>query len=145
MSTSPTSSRKKGARTFDLAPYLVLLKHGWGIYIYQKEGKMSTPEGKIKAKLNAKLKKLNYAWKFMPVPNGYGLPSLDYLLCVAGHFVAIEAKADAKKQPTPRQIQTMADIRAAGGIVFVVYDNASIDACIGAIVLLSGSPVHEPS
>lgn len=95
-----------------------------------------TPEGKIKAKFSAKLRKLNHVWRFMPVQQGYGLPALDYLLCVAGHFVAVETKAD-DKQPTPRQLKTINEMHAAGGLVFVVYDDATIDACIGALVMLS--------
>lgn len=115
----------------------VLAKHdGW---VLIRGVIMSTPEGKIKAKLNKRLKELNQLWKFMPVPSGYGLPSLDYLLCANGHFVAIETKADAKKQPTPRQLLTMQEIRNAGGTVFVVYDDHTMDTCIGSIALLMGS------
>lgn len=97
----------------------------------------------MKTRLSAKLKKINYLWKYMPVPGGMGLPTLDYLLCVNGHFVAIEAKADASKKPTPRQEVTMAEITAAAGVCFVVYDDASIDACIAAITLLSETNVRH--
>lgn len=96
-----------------------------------------TPEGKIKAKFSAKLRKLNHVWRFMPVQQGYGLPALDWLLCVAGHFVAVETKSGPGKRLTPRQLQTVDNIKAAGGLVFIVYDDATIDACIGALVLLS--------
>lgn len=99
----------------------------------------STPEGRVKARLNNRLRQLNLVWKFMPVPSGYGMQSLDYLLCVAGHFVAIETKAPGKR-PTPRQEQTIAAIKAAGGIVFIVDDDYSMDACIGALVLLLNTP-----
>lgn len=96
----------------------------------------STPEGRVKARLNKRLKELRLLWKYMPVPSGYGMQSLDYLLCVSGHFVAIETKAKGKR-PTPRQEQTMAEIRAAGGLVFVVEDDASMDTCIGSLCLLT--------
>lgn len=98
---------------------------------------MPTPEYKIKAKFNKRLKEIKLVWRFMPVPSGYGLPSLDYLLCVGGYFVAVEAKAGPKKQPTPRQDATMAEIKAAGGFVFVIYDDDSIERCIAEIKRLA--------
>lgn len=106
------------------------------------EGEDMTPEGQVKAKFNRKLKALgNQVYKYMPVPSGFGLPSLDWLLCVHGRFVAVEAKASAKKHPTPRQEATMAQIRAAGGLTFVIFDDESIDTAIGTIVLLIGAGV----
>lgn len=102
----------------------------------------STPEGRVKARLNKRLRELNLVWKFMPVPSGYGMQSLDYLLCVAGYFVAIETKAPGKN-PTPRQEQTIAAIKAAGGIAFVVDDDESLDACIGALCVLLRVPAQR--
>lgn len=90
-----------------------------------------TPEGRRKAKLNRALKKLEpRAWRFMPVQNGMGKQGLDYFLCVhsggrsPGRFVAIETKADGGKM-TPLQEKTAADIRAAGGTVFLVNSDES--------------------
>ena len=57
--------------------------------------------------------------------NGMGMPGLDYFLCVAGQFIAIEAKVPGK-EPTPRQENTMAAIRLAGGKVFVVWDEKTM-------------------
>lgn len=99
----------------------------------------STPEGKIKLKFANKLRSLKRMYKFMPVQNGMGAPGLDYYLCAGGHFVGVEAKANASKKPTPRQELTMAAILAAGGHVFVVYDDETIDAAIGAIVILANT------
>lgn len=98
-----------------------------------------TPEGKIKKRFSEKLSKLNHIFRFMPVQNGMGLPGLDFFLSVNGRFVAVEAKANAKLKPTPRQELTMAAIRQAGGHVFIIYDDASIDACIGSIVILANA------
>lgn len=89
-----------------------------------------TPEGKVKAKVSAIIKKyVPDVYKFMPVPSGFGASSLDYILCVGSLFVAIETKAPGKKL-TPRQEQTCTEIRDAGGVVFVIdgqdplqYDN----------------------
>ena len=88
-----------------------------------------TPESKVKAKVNRALKPLvdaGSAWKFMPVQNGMGIPGLDYLICVGGRFIAIETKVKGKV-PTPRQDTTIAAIRDAGGKVFVVDDEYSLN------------------
>ena len=78
-----------------------------------------TPEGKVKAAVNRVLSKYKSIYCFMPVPSGYGPSSLDYLLCVNGHFVAIETKAPGKK-PTDRQKMIIGQIKRAGGVVFVI-------------------------
>jgi hypothetical protein len=78
-----------------------------------------TPEGRVKNQINKVLAKYTDIYKFMPVPSGFGKSSLDYVLCVQGMFVAIEAKAPGKK-PTDRQDMIAAQIMRAGGKVFVV-------------------------
>lgn len=83
-----------------------------------------TPEGRVKAKINKALKALGVdCWRFMPVQSGYGTPALDYLLCIRGRFVAIEAKKPGGKL-TPLQEGTKAAMEAAGGIVLVIDDEA---------------------
>ena len=87
-----------------------------------------TPEAKIKNKIN----KLLYSFGekvyfFMPVPSGYGRSSIDYLLCVDGLFVGLEAKKP-KGKPTLRQQGVLEDIRAAGGSTFVIDDDDDIEA-----------------
>ena len=88
---------------------------------------MTTPEGKIKRKVNQALKEFgDHVWKFMPVQaSAFGMPALDYLLCVNKRFVAIETKAP-NKEPTKRQLQTIDAICKAGGVVFIVDDEASL-------------------
>jgi hypothetical protein len=100
-----------------------------------------TPEGRVKAKVNAALKPhidANHIWKFMPVQMGLGIPALDYLLCVCGMFVAIETKVPGKK-PTPRQELTMAALTAAGAKVFVVDDEISL----GEAMVIIRSIINE--
>lgn len=75
---------------------------------------MLKPEARIKKAIRAKLRSIG-AYVFSPVQMGMGMPTLDDLTCIAGKFVAIEYKAEGKA-PTPRQRQTMGDIRRAGGI-----------------------------
>jgi hypothetical protein len=77
-----------------------------------------TPEGKVKQMIKRHLKEYG-VWYDMPVPGGYGKPTLDFLCCYKGRFFAIEAKAEGKK-PTPRQHRTMVEIVTAGGMAFVV-------------------------
>lgn len=110
-----------------------------------------TPEGKIKKMVKAVLEEFVvpnpepsihlvtkgglqplYAqvpslYQFWPVPNGIGASSLDCLVCYYGIFIAIEVKADAKKKPTPRQLLTIQQIKDAGGIALVVYDQEGCD------------------
>jgi hypothetical protein len=98
-----------------------------------------TPEGKIKAMVNAELKKFGAAvWRFMPVQRGMGLPALDYLLCCNGHFVAIETKKDARSLLTARQQSTVHDIRASGGFVHIVYNKESCMLAMANIAMLLG-------
>lgn len=91
-----------------------------------------TPEGRIKEKVKRALAKLARLYRFMPVQNGMGAPSLDFLLCAGGWFVAIETKAPGKK-PTPRQEDTMKAITDAHGIVFVVDGDESLERAIKTI------------
>lgn len=77
-----------------------------------------TPEGKVKDKVKALLKKHNVYWH-MPVQNGMGSPSLDFICCANGLYLAIETKAPGGK-PTPRQVTTMHSIKEAGGTVMVI-------------------------
>jgi hypothetical protein len=94
---------------------------------------MSTPEGKVKNNVNKRLKPIAHLWKFMPVQTGYGIPALDYLLCVNGRFIAIETKAKGKKLTT-RQLQTVAELEAAGAKVFVVDDATSLEQAVNWIL-----------
>ena len=80
-----------------------------------------TPEGRVKAKVKAYLKSIG-AYYNMPVPNGLGAPSLDFVGCYRGRFFAIETKAGSKG-PTPRQEATMKSMQAAGGATFLINDD----------------------
>ena len=62
----------------------------------------------------------------MPVPAGYGTPTLDFIGCYMGLFFAIETKAPGKK-PTPRQNAIILEMEQTGAAVFVI-DNITDDA-----------------
>ncbi len=86
---------------------------------------MTTPEGKVKARVK-KLLAAHGAYWHCPVQNGMGAPSLDFVGCYRGRYFAIEAKA-GNKGMTPRQETTAEEIRAAKGLVFLVNDVEGLD------------------
>lgn len=92
---------------------------------------MSTPEGMVKTRIDAML--LDYEligvvmWWYKPVQNGMGKRALDYICCIAGLFVAIEAKRDGGVL-RPYQRQTARDIVAAGGKVFIISSDDGLRA-----------------
>jgi hypothetical protein len=94
-----------------------------------------TPEGKVKAKVKALLKQWG-AYYHMPVQNGMGEPTLDFIACLNGRFIAIETKAPGKK-PTKRQEVTMTQMGASGAFVFVVATDADLDVLGAYLALLS--------
>lgn len=86
-----------------------------------------TPEGKTKAKIKKMLNSLG-VYSYMPVSNGMGAPSLDYLCCSSGRFFAIEAKAwDSNLGMTARQKITAKSILQSGGPVFLVRSDATLE------------------
>lgn len=88
---------------------------------------MATPEGKIKTALDRMLK-AERVWFYPPQAGPFGSAGIpDRVAVVEGLFLGIECKADATKKPTALQIKCMADIEAAGGKCFVVYDKATIE------------------
>jgi predicted hotdog family 3-hydroxylacyl-ACP dehydratase len=94
-----------------------------------------TPEGKIKAKVKALFKRIGLYYH-MPVQNGMGEPTLDFIACLRGYFIAVETKAPGKK-PTARQQITMASMRASGAFVFVVSCEAELATLEAFLNLLS--------
>jgi hypothetical protein len=87
-----------------------------------------TPEGKVKKSINKVLDKYKNdgIWYFMPVPSGYGKPTLDYIGFILGRGFAIEAKAPGK-EPTERQELTIEDIRSSETKVFVIDGTDNTD------------------
>jgi hypothetical protein len=105
---------------------------------------MATPEGRTKAKVKARIAAAwPYSYRFCPVQNGMGSPSVDFLYCINGLFVAIETKRDTGDlyidsntqwdKATPRQRETLAQIATAGGIALVVDSDSSLEAAIDDI------------
>jgi hypothetical protein len=83
-----------------------------------------TPEGKVKEKVKRLLKRFGIYFH-MPVMNGMGAPTLDFVCCAWGQYLAIETKAP-KEWPTDRQKITMKEMSESGAFVFVVRDDESL-------------------
>lgn len=78
-----------------------------------------TPEGKVKKKVSALLKKYEPELAYhMPVLSGYGSAILDYVVCCCGVFFLIETKAPGGV-PTDRQRFTIESYHQAGAVTFI--------------------------
>ena len=81
-----------------------------------------TPEGRTKAQIKKILHELG-AWYAMPMGTGYGHSGIpDFLICLNGVFIAIEAKA-GKGTTTALQERELKRISEAGGIALVVHED----------------------
>lgn len=81
----------------------------------------STPEAKVKKQIRKQLDELG-CYYAMPIGTGYGNSGVpDFLVCMKGRFVSIEAKA-GKGKPTLLQEDNMRRIREAGGIALVINE-----------------------
>jgi len=78
-----------------------------------------TPEGKIKAEIKRLLDEYA-AYYFMPQP-GYLCRNgiADYIVCLNGTYIAIEAKA-GRKVPTAIQQRELDKVNAAGGVALCI-------------------------
>lgn len=82
----------------------------------------ATPESKVKAKIKKLLAEYNVYYA-MPIGTMFGNSGVpDFLCCVRGKFLAIEAKANGGK-PTALQVKHLKDIRDAGGVALVVNED----------------------
>ena len=81
-----------------------------------------TPEAKVKAKIKTILK-THGVYYAMPIGTGLGNSGVpDFLCCVHGFFVAIEAKA-GKGEPTALQYKNLGDVIKAGGYSCIIKEN----------------------
>jgi hypothetical protein len=68
-------------------------------------------------------------WFFMPVQCGYGRAAIDFICCMDGLFLAIEAKAGNNKVGA-RQQATLEEIKVAGGRAVVAYSWADVEEAL---------------
>ena len=85
---------------------------------------MLTPEGKVKQSVKKLLASYEAYWH-MPVQNGMGAPSLDFVGCHRGKFFAVETKA-GNKQMTDRQRLTAKAMEDAGAVVFLINEETGL-------------------
>ena len=95
---------------------------------------MATPENRVKAVIKDILRSNNIYYA-MPMGTGYGKSGVpDFLCCVNGHFLAIEAKA-GKGTTTALQDREIATIKAAGGAALIINEN-NFNDLLSTIILL---------
>lgn len=105
-----------------------------------------TPEGKVKKMIKDELVRRGWkragsddpmmipAWFFMPVSNGMGVHGIsDFVGCHYGTCFLMEAKPDAKHEPTENQKARMQECRDAGGVSGVVYDRTTLQSFINEL------------
>lgn len=81
----------------------------------------ATPEKLVKNKIKVILQD-GGAYYAMPIGSGYGNAGVpDFLACVNGRFLAVEAKA-GKGKTTALQNAHLEKIKAAGGVSMVVNE-----------------------
>jgi len=81
----------------------------------------ATPESRVKDKIKSILK-ANNIYYAMPIGTGYGNSGVpDFLCCINGYFVAIEAKA-GKGTTTALQDKHLGQINKAGGYICVIRE-----------------------
>jgi hypothetical protein len=98
-----------------------------------------TPEAKVKDSIK-KILKENDVYYAMPIGTGFGSSGVpDFLCCVQGRFVGIEAKAGGNV-PTDLQLKNMNSINAAGGVTIVI-DEVNVKALSGYIKLIKENKV----
>lgn len=97
-----------------------------------------TPEVKVKAKIKKILANYNIYYA-MPIGSGFGNAGVpDFLCCVGGRFLAIEAKA-GKGTTTALQDRHLGKITEAGGKAMVINEGnigvleAHIKMCLGQL------------
>lgn len=95
---------------------------------------MATPEHKVKETIK-KILAANHVYYAMPVGTGHGKSGVpDFLCCVSGYFLAIEAKA-GKGTTTALQDREIAAIFDAGGTALIINEN-NLDELNSYIILL---------
>jgi pantoate kinase len=93
-----------------------------------------TPEAKVKKQIRAILDEWGVYYA-MPMGTGYGNSGVpDFLCCVSGWFLAIEAKA-GKGKTTALQDAHIEKIRTAQGVALVINEK-NIDELVRTLQLI---------
>jgi hypothetical protein len=107
----------------------------------KEKGDKMTPEGKVKEKIDAVLRKLDIYY-FKPRGTTLGRAGIpDYVCCFKGIFIAIEAKANGNKL-SALQYQEGINIAKHGGKFFVVNET-NVDELEGWLLTYLSLPTPE--
>lgn len=88
---------------------------------------------RIKNALDAQCAAHMDVYWFMPPANGYGRAGIpDFVICVSGHFMAIEAKGKGG-HTTALQDRELANIKRAGGQALEINHTHEIEAVVAAM------------
>jgi hypothetical protein len=87
-----------------------------------------TPEGKLKEEVKAYLESIG-AFYFMPPASIYGKPTVDFVVCHEGYFIAIETKVKPR-QVTKLQQMFLDAVRLAGGVTVVAYSIEDVKSAV---------------
>jgi hypothetical protein len=97
----------------------------------------ATPESKVKDKIK-KILAENNVYYVMPIGTGYGRSGVpDFICCVDGKFLAIEAKATANDKPTALQLRELDRIEAVGGGAVVLHEG-NVDGLVNVLFIMKG-------
>ena len=97
----------------------------------------TTPESKVKAKIK-KILEENNVYYAMPIGTGYGRSGVpDFLCCVDGKFLAIEAKATEKDKPTALQLRELSRIEDVGGGAVVIHEG-NVHGLVNVLFIMKG-------
>ena len=94
-----------------------------------------TPEAKMKQRIRARMEKeFPGSFRCTPIGTGYGgNGDPDFIFCVRGLFVGVEAKGSVRAKVTALQGRRLNMIAQAGGIALVVRHDESLDDAVATI------------
>jgi hypothetical protein len=98
--------------------------------------KPDSSEKYVKEQVKKELAAFPNLYYFMPPANGYGRSGVpDIVCCLNGLFFSVECKAPARKSNVSElQKREGEKIKKAGGLWFVVYDDATLRALIAVLL-----------
>lgn len=81
----------------------------------------ATPESKVKDRIRLALDAVGARW-VSPIGSGYGKSDqCDFIACLRGRYIEIEAKATRHDEPTALQWDALRATMMAGGIALVIH------------------------
>lgn len=98
----------------------------------------ATPESKVKDRVRLVLDAVGARW-VSPIGSVMGRSNMcDFIACIGGRFIEIEAKAAPGLKPTKLQAKAMEATVAAGGLAFVVHPGNVDGEFLDFILLATG-------